>query len=66
MLMATARQLARETIHRTGGLGMVVDAANEEVVGFYTRFGFRRVSCESLRMFLPSVSLESGTEISKC
>lgn len=32
MLVASARQLARETIMRTGGVGLVVDAANEEIV----------------------------------
>lgn len=65
MLVASARQLARETIHRTGGLGMVVDAANEEVAAFYTRFGFRPVTSSSLRMFLPAASLETGAEIPK-
>ena len=65
MLVASARQLTRETILRTGGIGMVVDAANEHVVGFYTRFGFRRVSAASLRMFLPSASLETGAVIPK-
>jgi ribosomal protein S18 acetylase RimI-like enzyme len=63
MLVATARQLARESILRTGGLGLVVDAANEEVVGFYTRFGFRRVSPNSLRMFLPAASLQTDEMI---
>lgn len=63
MLLASARQLARETIHRTGGLGMIVDAAKEDVVQFYTRFGFRRVTPTSLRMFLPAASLEGGAEI---
>ena len=65
MLVATACQLARETIARTGGVGLVVDAANEDVIGFYTRYGFRRVASESLRMFLPAVSLETGMEIAK-
>lgn len=65
MLMASARQLAREAIFRTGGLGMVVDAANEDVVGFSTRFGYRRVAATSLRMFLPAASLEGGAEIPK-
>lgn len=63
MLVATARQLARETIMRTGGVGLVVDAANEEIVRFYAKYGFRRVVPEGLRMFLPSVSLEAGAEI---
>lgn len=48
ILVATARQLARETIYRTGGVGMVVDAAHEEIVEFYARYGFRRVSSNSL------------------
>ena len=63
MLVATARQLARETIARTGGVGLVVDASNEEVSGFYARYGFRRVGPENLRMFLPAASLETGMEI---
>ena len=63
MLVATARQLARETIMRTGGVGMVVDAANEEIVGFYAKYGFLRVVPEGLRMFLPSASLKAGAEI---
>ena len=32
----------------------MVDAANEEIVGYYARYGFRRVVPEGLRMFLPS------------
>ena len=65
ILMASARQLAHESILRTGGLGLVVDAAHEEVVGFYNRFGFRRVSPDSLRMFLPAASLETDVMIPK-
>jgi predicted N-acetyltransferase YhbS len=63
MLVATACQLASETIARTGGIGMVVDAADENTVGFYAKYGFLRVAPESLRMFLPAVSLQSGVEI---
>jgi GNAT superfamily N-acetyltransferase len=63
MLVATARQLARETIMRTGGVGLVVDAANEEIVGFYARYGLLRVVPEGLRMFLPKVSLEADAVI---
>ena len=63
MLVASARQLARETIMRTGGIGLVVDAANEEIVGYYARYGFLRVVPAGLRMFLPRVSLETGAEI---
>jgi hypothetical protein len=44
-------------------VGLVVDAANEEIVEFYVRYGFRRVAPEGLRMFLPAASLVGGTEI---
>jgi GNAT superfamily N-acetyltransferase len=65
MLMASARQLARETILLTGGVGLVVDAANEDVIGFYSRFGFRPVAAASLRMFLPAASLDTGARIQR-
>jgi len=63
MLIATARQLARETIARSGGLGMVADAANEEVIEFYAKYGFHRVNPTGLRMFLPMASLQGGVEV---
>jgi GNAT superfamily N-acetyltransferase len=63
MLVATARQLARETIARTGGLGLVVDAADERAAAFYARYGFLRVTPDRLRMFLPAVSLKAGADI---
>lgn len=63
ILVAVARQLARETIERTGGIGLVVDASDESVVDFYARFGFRQVSPGSVRLFLPAASLEGGVDI---
>jgi GNAT superfamily N-acetyltransferase len=63
MLVATARQLAYETITRTGGIGLVVDAAHDQAVLFYSRFGFKTVSAGSLRLFLPAKSLEGGVTI---
>lgn len=63
LLVASARQLARETIHRTGGIGLVVDAAHEGIIDFYAKYGFQRVATDSLRMFLPAVSLEGGAVI---
>jgi len=63
MLIATARQLAREAIVRSGGVGLVADAANEEVVEFYAKYGFLRVTSKGLRMFLPTASLEGGVEV---
>lgn len=63
MLVATARQLAYETITRTGGIGLVVDAAHDQAALFYSRFGFKQVSAGSLRLFLPAKSLEGGVAI---
>jgi len=63
MLVATARQLAYETITRTGGIGLVVDAAHDQAALFYSRFGFKPVSAGSLRLFLPAKSLEGGVAI---
>ncbi len=63
MLLATARQLAHETITRTGGIGLVVDAAHPQAAAFYSGFGFLPVYSGSLRLFLPAKSLEGGTAI---
>ena len=63
MLVATARQLAYETINRSGGIGLVVDAAHEQAALFYARFGFKAISVGSLRLFLPAESLEGGAAI---
>lgn len=63
MLLATACQLVRETISRSGRIGMVVDAADDEAARFYGRFGFKAVSPGCLRMFLPAKSLEGMAEI---
>jgi len=41
----------------TGGIGMVVDAAEQELIEFYLKYGFRRVSEHSMRLFLPTRSL---------
>ena len=60
MLVAAAQQLAAETIARIGGIGLVVDAANEDVVAFYERFGFRRTARDAMRLFLPTASLGSA------
>ena len=44
----------------TGGIGMGVDAASEDLAGFYGKFGFRRIPARSHRLFLPTRSLVSG------
>ncbi len=63
MLVATARQLAHETITRSGGIGLVVDAAHDQAALFYARYRFKPVSAGSLRLFLPAKSLEGGAAI---
>lgn len=57
LLLAAARELAATSIQGTGGIGLAVNAADEEVVGFYEKFGFKRVADHSLRLFLPLASL---------
>lgn len=56
-LLSLARRIASDSLGATGGIGMVVDAATEELIGFYEKFGFCRVSTESKRLFLPTRSL---------
>lgn len=57
LLLAAARQIAAGSMRGAGGIGMAVDPADEELVAFYAKYGFRRVDNESLRMFLPLDSL---------
>lgn len=58
MLVATACQLALAAIDACGGIGLVVDAANGDLIGFDEKFGFVRV--EGRRLFLPTESLRVG------
>jgi GNAT superfamily N-acetyltransferase len=58
LLLAAARQIAAASMRGAGGVGMAVDPADEELVNFYAKYGFRRVDSESLRMFLPLDSLD--------
>jgi GNAT superfamily N-acetyltransferase len=57
LLLAAARQIAASSLQGTGGIGLAVDAADEDVVSFYGKYGFKRVEAESLRLFLPTASL---------
>lgn len=61
MLVATAMQLALDALDACGGIGLVVDAASEDLIGFYEKFGFVRV--EGLRLFLPAASLRVKARI---
>lgn len=56
-LLALARRIAVDSLGAAGGVGMVVDAASEDLISFYEKFGFRRISRDSRRLFLPTRSL---------
>lgn len=57
LLLAAAREIAAASMLGTGGIGLLVDAADEDLVGFYEKYGFKRVAEGSLRLFLPTSSL---------
>lgn len=57
LLLAAAREIAASSMKGTGGIGLAVDAADEELVKFYQNYGFHRVTADSLRLFLPLASL---------
>jgi len=56
-LLAAAREIAAGSMRGSGGVGLAVDPADEELVAFYAKYGFIRVEEQSLRMFLPLASL---------
>lgn len=58
LLLAAARKIAASSMRGTGGIGLAVDAADEELVGFYEKYGFKRIGDDSLRLFLPLSSLQ--------
>jgi len=57
LLLAAARQIAADAMQGTAGIGLAVDAADETLIAFYSKYGFQRVEQKSLRMFLPLASL---------
>jgi GNAT superfamily N-acetyltransferase len=57
LLLAAAREIAASSMFGTGGVGLAVDAADEELVGFYQKYGFKRIDPDALRLFLPLSSL---------
>ena len=57
LLLAAAREIAASSMRGAGGVGLAVDPANEDLVAFYAKYGFRRVEKQALRMFLPLESL---------
>lgn len=57
LLLAAAREIAASSMYGTGGIGLAVDAADEDLVGFYEKYGFKSIGDQSLRLFLPLSSL---------
>ncbi len=57
LLLAAAREIAASSMQGTAGIGLAVDAADEELVTFYQKYGFHRIGADSLRLFLPLSSL---------
>jgi GNAT superfamily N-acetyltransferase len=57
LLLAAAREIAASSMQGTGGIGMAVDAADEKLVAFYEKYGFKRIGDDSRRLFLPLSSL---------
>lgn len=45
-----------------GGVAVVVDAMDDEVVGFYANYGFQRLEPGSLKMFIPMVTVREVVE----
>lgn len=56
-LLALARRIASDSLATTGGIGLVVDAPTDDLVAFYERFGFQKISPDGRRLFLPARSL---------
>ena len=57
LLLAAARQIAAASMRGSGGIGLAIDPADEDLVTFYAKYGFQKVDDHSLRMFLPIDSL---------
>lgn len=61
-LLALARHISYDSLTRSGGIGLVVDAAGESLLPFYRQHGFRQIGASSRRLFLPTASLVSFQE----
>jgi ribosomal protein S18 acetylase RimI-like enzyme len=57
MLLADAIKRTMAVSDQIAIYAMVVDATNENAIGFYEQFGFQRLSDDSLRLFLPLKSI---------
>ena len=57
MLLADAIKRTLAVSDQVVIYAMVVDAINENAIGFYEQFGFTRLSDDSPRLFLPLKSI---------
>jgi GNAT superfamily N-acetyltransferase len=57
LLLAAAREIAAASMQGTGGIGLAIDTADEGLVRFHEKYGFKRLGDDSLRLFLPISSL---------
>jgi GNAT superfamily N-acetyltransferase len=62
MLLDAMARCAR-VADEIGGVAIVVDALEEDVVPFYERFGFMRFEPASLRLFIPMASVREILDI---
>ncbi len=56
--MGSVVQMARDALNIHGGIGLFVDAKDEQLAQFYEKFGFSRTAVGSLRLFLPAATLK--------
>ena len=54
LLLVDALMRARRIYTEAGGIGLFVDAIDEQAVGYYLRFGFEAAPDNPLLLFLPA------------
>lgn len=59
LLLVDALTRARRIYREAGGIGLFVDALDEQAAGFYRRFGFSAAPDNPLLLFLPVPVLET-------
>jgi len=54
LLLVDALRRAQRIYSEAGGIGLFVDAVDEQAAGYYQRFGFEALPDNTLLMFLPA------------
>ncbi len=57
LLLIDALTRAQRIYREAGGIGLFVDAIDEQAAGYYKRFGFEAMPDNSLLMFLPAAAI---------